>query len=399
MDSPSLPQAADGHDSLYEATERRTIGSSTRYRLFPAMALLVLSLLVLAGCTGGGSPQGWPSGAVVDDTLFIGTQDGDFRALSIATGETLWSFRLRGEDEDLRAIYGAPAVSGDALYFAGYDGLLYALTLEGDEIWDTTVGESDTIVGGPVVADGMVLIGSSDGNMYAYDVESGSLEWTFPTDNGIWTTATVSNGIAYFGSLDNNIYAVTVTSGNEVWRFPAGGAVTAKPVVADGKVYVGAFNSVFYALDAATGQAAWRFDGANKWYWGGAIYHEGAIYAPSLDGNVYALDSATGDLMWTLESDGPVIGSPAVVGDRLASTSMDGRVRLVKLSGGQDERPCNIGEDLRASLTVNENTIYVAGDDHSIRALNIKSNGNPDETWVHFTDSDIPVPLDSTKVC
>lgn len=370
------------------------------------MALLVLSLLVLAGCSQVESAQGWPSGAVVDDTLFIGTQDGDFRALSIATGETLWSFRLRlrGEKEGGRAIYGAPAISEGAVYFAGYDGMLYALTLDGDEIWDTTVGQSETIkiVGGPTVADGLVLIGSSDGNMgnmYAYDAESGSLEWTFPTENGIWTTATVSDGIAYFGSLDHNIYAVNVTSGNEVWRFPAEGAVTAKPVVANGKVFVGSFNSVFYALDAATGQAAWRFDGADKWYWGGAIYHEGAIYAPSLDGNVYALESATGDLMWTLESDGPVIGSPAVVGDRLASTSMDGRVRLVRLAGGQDERPCNIGEDLRASVTVSGNTIYVAGDDHSIRALNIKSNGNPDETWVHFTDSDIAVPLDSTKVC
>lgn len=367
------------------------------------MALLVLSLLVLVGCARVGEAQGWPSGVVENGTLFIGTQDGDFRALDTATGEMLWSFRLRlrGEDEDGRAIYGAPAISEDAVYFAGYDGMLYALTLDGEEIWDTTVGQSDTneIVGGPAVADGMVLIGSSDGKMYAYDVESGSLEWTFSADNGIWTTATVADGIAYFGSLDHNIYAVTVTSGNEVWRFPAEGAVTAKPVVADGKVYVGSFNSVFYALDAATGQAVWRFDGANKWYWGGAIYHEGAIYAPSLDGNVYALDSQSGNLMWTMESDGPVIGSPAVVGDRLASTSMDGRVRLVRLAGGQDERTCNIGEDLRASLTMSGNTIYVAGDDHSIRALNIKSNGNPDETWVHFTDSDIPVPLDSTKVC
>jgi outer membrane protein assembly factor BamB len=380
--------------------ERRTINSSVRTRLLPLAALLALSLLALIGCSRIGSAQGWPSGVVVDDTLFIGTQDGDFRALDTQTGEMIWSFRLRGEDEDLRAIYGAPAVSGDALYFAGYDGMLYALTLDGDEIWDTTVGQADKIVGGPVVADGKVLVGSSDHNMYAYDAESGSLEWTFSTGNGIWTTAAVENGVAYFGSLDHNVYAVSMADGEEVWRFPAGGAVTAKPVVADGKVYLGSFDSVFYALDAATGKAAWRFDGANKWYWGGAIYHDGAVYAPSLDGNVYALDGETGDLMWKVESEGPVIGSPAVVGDRLASTSKDGRVRLVTLADGQDERPCNIGEDLRASLTVSGSTIYVGADDHSIRALNVKSNGNPDEIWVHFTDSDDdPVPVDATKVC
>ena len=379
--------------------ERRTINSSVRTRLLPVVALLALSLLALVGCSRIGSAQGWPSGVVVDDTLFIGTQDGDFRALDTQTGEMIWSFRLRGEDESLRAIYGAPVVAGDALYFAGYDGILYALTLDGDEIWDITVGQGDKIVGGPAVADGLVLVGSSDGNMYAYDAESGSLKWTFSTGNGIWTTPAVADGVAYFGSLDHNVYAITVADGEKVREFPADGAVTAKPVVADGKVYVGSFGSTFFALNAATGKAAWRVDWADKWYWGGAVYHNGAVYAPSLDGNVYALDGATGDLLWTLASDGPVIGSPAIVGDRLASASKDGRVRLVRLVDGQDERACNIGEDLRASVTVSGSTIFVGADDHSIRALNVKSNGNPDEIWVHFSDSDIPVPLDATKVC
>ena len=368
------------------------------------MALLILSLLVLVGCAPVGDAQGWPSGVVKNDTLFIGTQDGDFRALDTATGELLWSFRLRlrGEDENGRAIYGAPAISEDAVYFASYDGMLYALTLDGDEIWDQGVGSSNEeikIAGGPAVAEGLVLIGSSDHNMYAYDIESGLLKWTFPTDNRIWTTAAVVDGVAYFGSMDHNIYAVSMADGKELWQFPAGGAVTGKPVVADEKVYVGSFDSVFFALDVATGRAVWRFEGADKWFWGGPVYHDGAVYAPSLDGNVYALDAQTGNLMWTLASDGPIIGSPAVIGDRLAVPSKDGRVRLVRLAGGQDERLCNIEQDLRASLTTNGNTIYVAADDHSIRALNVKSNGNPDETWVHFTDSEDSVPLDVTKVC
>ena len=95
------------------------------------MALLVLSLLVLVGCARVGDAQGWPSGVVENGTLFIGTQDGDFRALDTATGKMLWSFRLRlrGEDEDGRAIYGAPVISEDAIYFAGYGGMLYVDSL------------------------------------------------------------------------------------------------------------------------------------------------------------------------------------------------------------------------------------------------------------------------------
>ncbi len=336
---------------------------------------------------------------VSGDNLYIGTMEGDVRALDLKSGDTVWKFALRGEPEGNRVIYGTPAIANSTLFIGGYEGYLYALSLDGEDVWETMVGDGAPIVGSPVVADDTVLVGSSDGCLYAFDTADGSQRWKFQTEDKVWSTPAAAEGVAYFGSLDHNVYAVRVADGSQVWKFPTEGAVTAKLVVARGRVYVGSFGRSFYAIDAETGTEVWRFNGSRKWYWGGAVATESAILAPCLDGNLYALDIETGELKWTLETQGPIIGSPAVLSNWIAVASLDGKVRLVRPQDGGDENVCNIGVQLKNSLVTHEDVIYLAGDDHTIRALRVKTNGNPDEEWVHFTNQDDPVPVDWVRSC
>ena len=330
------------------------------------------------------------------DTLFIGTRQGELRALDRHTGETLWKFPLKGEERN-RAVYGVPAVTEDRLYLGGYDSFLYSLSHDGGSEWEERVG--DSIVGGPLVVDNTLVVGSSDGNLYAFDTEKELELWRFPVGAEVWSAPAAADGIVYFGSLDHNVYAVDLEEGSRVWQFETAGAVAAAPLVVGGTVYVGSFDGVFYALDAKTGDEEWRFEEASNWYWAGAVAGEGAVYAPSLDGNLYALDASTGELLWTLETDGPVVGSPAIVSDMIAVGSGDGKIRLARLRDGLELDACNIGEGIRASLVEKGGIIYFAARDHSIRALQIKANGNPDELWVHYTDRDDPLPRDQVHAC
>ena len=344
--------------------------------------------MLLSACTRIGIPEGWSSPVVDGDTLYVGTMDGDFRAIELESGAKIWDFDLVGE-EDRRAVYGRPAVTDGKIYFGGYDGIMYALTQDGGGLWDREVGDLSPLVGGPAVADGMVMIGSSDGSFYAFDAENGRLQWSFPTGNRVWSTPVAANGVVYFGSLDHNVYALNIDDGSEKWAFDARGGVTATPLLHDGRVYVGSFASAFYALDADTGDIVWRFDGADSWFWGGAAAGSGLVFAPSLDGNVYALDSRSGDLLWSLPTNGPVIGAPAVVAGRLATGSSDGRVWLREVDGG-DVRSCDIGSRIRSSITAHGDTLLVAATDHSLRALAVTPSG-ADEKWAHFSDRGNPL--------
>ena len=437
------------------------------------VAAQLLVLLGLAACARLSAPEGWSSGAISGDVLYIGTMEGDVRALDLDSGAAIWKFQLKGP-----AVYGTPAIAGDRLFVSGYDGHLYGFDLQvweagstggdgslvihvpesttafrvkataghrsgqlrvrfaddgtveveaddrdlvvqlkesprpGDShtvlvteprsdepvsgaaisvdglargTWTKRVGAGAQIVGGPVVSDGLVLVGSSDGNLYAFDPDDTSRDWIFATGDELWSTPAVSDGVVYFGSLDHNIYAVRIDDGTEVWRFPAKGAVTAAPLVVGGLVYVGSFDSVFYALDAKTGQDVWQFDGASKWFWGAAVAAGDAVLAPSLDGNLYALDVRTRTLNWSYDTGGPIIGSPAIVGDMVAIPSKDHGVFLVRLRDAEFQDQCVLDGKLRASLAAQDGLIYLAANDRSIRALRVNSAGNLDEEWAHFT--------------
>ena len=255
-----------------------------RFRLWLPLFLIGL---VLVGCARLPTPEGWSGGAVAEDVtyrgdvyervLYVGTREGDLRALvaedqtgpNASGGEELWSFPLRGDVEADLVVYGTPVVARDTIFFASYHGFLYSLSLDGEELWDTRIGDGDHVVGGVAVADDLVLVGSNDGNVYAYEYDfenhDATLRWVFDRRAPrSWSTPAVHEGAAYFGSLDQHVYAVDLATGAEIWRFKTEGGVVAGPAVADGKVLVGSFDSTFYAIDAATGQEAWTFEGAEQ---------------------------------------------------------------------------------------------------------------------------------------
>ena len=355
--------------------------------------------LLITGCVRPGTPQGWSGVAIDNDQLYVGTQDRDIRALNAESGETVWGFNLRGEVESDRAVYGTPAISDGVAYVGGYDGILYALNLaNGNDIWDARVGDGFPIIGGVAVGGGLVFVGSSDGTLYAYDAAEGVFQWRFETGNSIWSTPAVANDRVFFGSMDQKVYALDL-DGLKAWEFHTGGGVTAEPVVKDGRVYIGSFSSDFFALDAETGSMIWKFPDANNWYWSRAVTNGDTLFVGSTDGNLYALDAASGALHWVYPTEGSIVGSPALVGDRVAVASTDGRVRLVRQQDGKDETQCNIGAAIKAPLTAQGEFLFFRADDRSIRALEINPNGNPDEIWVHRSDQDNPVPRDWTRSC
>ena len=373
------------------------------------LALLALGIcVVLAGCSRIGTPQGWSSGEVSGDNLFIGTMEGEILAVHKETGDLAWRRQIPTSEDSDRAIYGRPAVTDDAVFVGGYDGILYAYDRQGDLIWQEPL--PGRIVGGPTIHRNSVLIGTgtvssssgSGGALHAIDIGTNDPSWTFRTDGPVWSSPTVENGVVFIGSLDHNVYAVNFDDGSEKWRFRSGGAVSSGIAVGDGLVVFGSFDSTLYALDINTGNLVWRFDGASSWYWSDPLIADGVVYAPSLDGNLYVLDVATGDPSWIFDSEGgQLVGSPAIVNGLLAVPVADGgdsRIALLEPNGSL-LAACRIGDDVRTSLKVDGDLIYFGAKDNTIRALRIKGNGNPDEEWVFVTNEDDPHPSDRPKAC
>ncbi len=180
------------------------------------------------------------------------------------------------------AVYSSPAVVKDKIYFGSTDHNLYALDLDAGTLkWKFKAGSG--ITSSPAVANGMVYFGSYDGNFYAVDAETGKQSWKFATAGErryagthlhgsqpagesmpdpfdfYLSSPVLWEGKVYFGSGDGNIYALDAGSGQLVWKAKTGDVVHASPAIADGTLFVGSWDSYFYALDAATGKEKWRF--------------------------------------------------------------------------------------------------------------------------------------------
>lgn len=271
----------------------------------------------------------WSSPTLVDDVIYIGSDDKNVYALDAATGGRKWAAQTGG------IVRCRPAVAEGTVYFSSDDGFLCAVdSSTGAQKWrfDTGGGDVKRILpdavgtawdymqSSPAVSGGVVCVGSANGNVYAVDAKDGKEKWHFKTGDIVRSSPRVAKGVVYVGSNDGFLYALDAAAGTLVWRVDTHGAewkaVTPSPIIADGTVYCGSRNPFFYAFDAATGKEKWRFSFGASWVESSAAFDDGVIYVGSSDADkVFAIDAATGAKRWEYKAKGATWSSPAVWGD------------------------------------------------------------------------------------
>lgn len=220
-------------------------------------------------------------------------------------GELKWTFATGG------VFMSSPAIAVGVGYFASSDGNLYAVDLEtGQEKWRFEIGHLSS--SSPAVAAGLVVVGSHNMNLYAVDVQTGQVRWTFKSEGYIRSSPAISDATVYFTSADGYLYAVDLQTGQEKWQFNAGTeAAYSSPAIADGVIYVGGGDTVhisLYAVDLRTGLERWKFTDSDAPPLADVPNHPGS---PSLGEGlafmrrtdyVYAVDLETGQERWKFKT-------------------------------------------------------------------------------------------------
>ena len=176
--------------------------------------------------------------------------------------------------------------------FNPYENVLTPGNVSGlDKAWSYTTGNN--VFSSPAVANGVVYVGSDDGNVYALNAATGAELWSFKTGSTVESSPAVANGVVYIGSDDHNVYALNAATGAKLWSFATGAAVESSPAVANGVVYVGSDDDSVYALNAATGLRLWSFTTELPVVSSPAVAN-GVIYIAGHDGNLYAFHLSDG---------------------------------------------------------------------------------------------------------
>ena len=194
------------------------------------------------------------------------------------------------------------------------------------------------------------------------------IKWKFHTDGQVISSPAVANGMAFVGSTDGNLYAVDLDSGTQKWKLFTGVRVTSSPAVEDGVVYFGSYSGRFYAVEAASGKLKWKFqtEGERRFaakhlhgsepaaetmpdpfdfYLSSPALWGGAVYFGSGDGNVYALDASSGALKWKFHTGDVVHASPAIFDGTLFIGSWDSYFYALDAATGKEKWRFKTGED------------------------------------------------------
>ena len=367
--------------------------------LFTLLIPIIFSVLLVSGCGRFEGPQGWAGGTTDADNLYITSQEGSLYAIDQSDQTVRWKLALRG-DKGENTVYGSPSLFDSNLYFGGYDGTLYSVdTATGAIEWDHSF--KSPIINTPAVNKDYVVIGTANNDLHVIDNNSdpGKLICKFSADNQIWASPVIHKELVIFGSMDRVLRAITLDNCDLVWEFSTQGAIVASPILSQGTVMFGSLDRSFYGLNADTGKIRWRFDKSLGWFMADPTTDGNVVYAPSMDGNLYALDISSGSLKWSLNTNDAIVSSPVLVNNLLAIASVDGKVHIVSSENGQEQGVCNLGEEIRSDLSSFNNRVYIKTEAHSIVALQIKDNGNPDEIWIYLTDEDDPIPRDHIPAC
>src|SRR5580698_1032069 len=229
---------------------------------------------------------------VHDGVLFV-ESGASIQALNAATGEVLWQYSrilpesLRnGQQSRMKNL----AIYGDALYAPTADGHVIALeTKTGKLIWDHAVmssGEGEagrapfSMTGGPVVAKGKVIIGTSlgintgGGNyIVGLDVATGNEAWRFNTIakpgepggdswNGAPFEQRFGGGVWTSGSYDPARNLVYFGTGN---TYDVGTLMLPQPRVGESKDAL--YTDSTLALDPDTGKLVWHAQHMKRDVW------------------------------------------------------------------------------------------------------------------------------------
>jgi outer membrane protein assembly factor BamB len=294
--------------------------------------------------------------AVRDGVAYVGTTGGILNAVRAADGAFVWTF-VAG-----RPIHGAALATEEHVYFACDNGFLFKLERRtGQEVWRYDLGDArvarplphqvlpdigigefdfDGAAPTPVLADGVLYVGSGDGSFHAVEAASGQRLWRFANGAGReeelavpWnkhgsrknrTDAVLDGERVIFGSFDHHVYALDRRTGGELWNKNTGAEITGAPALIAGKLVVGNRGGVLAALDPATGERTWR-----AVFWGSAVESSAVpgpgtlFYIGSSDmRRISLMDATDGRVVWRADVFGWAWPRPAVTEKRVYASTI-----------------------------------------------------------------------------
>ena len=245
------------------------------------------------------------------DRLYFGSANKIVYCLNANNGSLNWKHQV---DDWVRS---KPFFMDGHLYVATLSGKMYAIRdylNSAKEVWQTKVAEHGFTSNINGSQNGILGI-SQNQMLYSISTKTGKVQWKHGLLDGMFignnfysseelggqqSSPVVVDGVLYIGGSDGFVNAIDVETGKEKWRFETDGIMASSPTVAFGKVFFGeAYNAkgTYYALDKETGKPLWQSEDFGN-VWVNATYDDKNIYFGNMKGYFFAVNPQNGKTIW-----------------------------------------------------------------------------------------------------
>ncbi len=238
--------------------------------------------------------------------------------------------------------------------------------------WSSELGNTGEYDYTPVLDAGFVYAANAKGELTKLNADNGKQEWRVETTEPISGGVGFGGGLVLVGTSRGDVLAYDV-SGKFIWKSHISSEVLSAPRYFEGKVIARSGDNHIYGLDAA--------DGVRKWVYtrkvpalslrssAGIAVDSGAVYAGFSGGKMIALNAESGQLLWEatvatpkgvteIERISDITSLPVVVGPVVYAVAYQGRIAAVDRRSGQVLWNREISS--YTGMTASDNKLYVS---------------------------------------
>lgn len=312
--------------------------------------------------------------------VYVANREGYIKALDSSNGRVIWSVEKEGLE-----MSGGPG-AGEGLVLVGTsNGEVLALSQQnGSEVWRSRV--SSEVLSVPKAALGMVIVHTVDGKLYALNVSDGKVAWMYDRSIPVLTlhgnsSPVISGSKVICGFANGKLIAFDIESGQQHWEatiaVPTGRSelerivdIDGDPVVQGGVVYVATYQGQLAAVDERSGGVAWRRKLSS--YAGlGADFEY--LYVSDDEDNVWAIDPNNSSSMWKqAKLNNRKLTAPAVLGKYIVVGDFEGYLHWLSPEDGKMLARSRVGSSpISTPPVIDGKVAYVLGDGGELAAITV----------------------------
>lgn len=327
---------------------------------------------------------------VADGVIYTKDAKSQVRAIKAENGAKIWSVNVEDEDEEEGDLGGGIAYSDGRIFVTtGFAKVIALDAATGQEIWRERIVAP--MRAGPTLADGRVFAVTIDNRLIALNAEDGRVLWMH---TGIAEVAgilggaspAVADGVVVVPHSSGELFGVRFDSGRPIWSDTLAAIrridsvsqlsdIRGHPVVDDGLVFAMSHSGRMVAIDLQNGGRIWdKQIGGIQAPWVAGEY----IYAVSPEGLVVCLMREQGRIRWVRQlqrykdeddQEGAIVwAGPVLASDRLIIAGSHGEALSISPYTGEVTGRIELPDDVMIAPIVADDTLIFLTDDAQLVA-------------------------------